>query len=67
MRMDDEVRQLLVDLLHALVACPHQLPPELVGRVLLAVGPGMLASAPYYTPPPPDESQRITTWPGPWG
>lgn len=65
--MDEETQGLLVDLLNALVTFPHQLPPELVGRVLLAVGPHIMNGTARYAPGPPQANERITTWPSSWG
>lgn len=73
MSPDPGSHQLLVDVLNAMLSYRHEFPPELVGRVLLAVGPQMMAAQQHtaesaycasYPPPPADE--RITTWPGRW-
>jgi hypothetical protein len=67
--------QLLADVLTAMVTCRHTFPAELVGRVLMAVGPSMLATAPaaeqapYYTAycQQPAGYDPITTRAEPWG
>ncbi|MBD0734035.1 hypothetical protein [Streptomyces sp. CBMA29] len=38
--------QLLADVLAALITHQHQLPPDIVGRVFLAAGPGLLHRVP---------------------
>lgn len=66
--------QLLADVLTALLTYQHQFPPDLVGRVLMAVGPSMLAAAPPVDPSycyaahpsQPAAYEGITTGPGSW-
>jgi hypothetical protein len=68
-----DVDTLLADILLALVTYPHEFPAELVGRVVMAVGPRLAAPMqeprsyyPVYPPPPPSPYERITTDAGSW-
>lgn len=69
--MDQQTQALLVDLLNALVIYPHQLPPELIGRIVLAVGPHILTGPqPFPSQQPQTQTQThdgITTSPPSWG
>lgn len=75
MRDDQHQHQLLADVLMAMLTRQHDFPPDLVGRVVMAVGPclftAIMADAePYYpahTPQPQPAYAGITSGQGSWG